>query len=425
MTDQNSSASAAAFSAAYDPNKLENRLTRSTKGDGYASTMKNAFLVISEDEEFAGCVAFDEFSQKIVKLKPPPIQNGEAGDWCDKDDLRTVIFLDDQYGINIKQELVAQAVELAADLARFHPVRDYLDSLRWDGKPRIDYWLRAYLGARCVDLQGDDAERYLRTAGSKFLIAAVARINAPGCKADHVLILEGPQGAGKSTAFKVLFSAQWFTDTPIGLGDKDAYQALPGKWCVEQAELESFNRADTEQAKAFFSSAVDHYRPSYGRRMVSIRRQCVFAGTANKDAYFKDESGNRRYWPVRCTHIELFGPDSLESARDQLWAEAVVRYRAGEIWWPDKDEVALFEAEQDARYLGDAYEDVITAYAVMNSAEELTMSEILGDALKLDKSKWSRAEQTRVGLCMKRLGWIRARPGKTRVFRKPKVGGLE
>ena len=396
------------------------------RGEGHLPCLRNAFLVLAYDEAWEGVLAFNAFVGAVVKLKPPPFPQGELGPWTDMDDLRAELWISQQYDMQMRTEQVAKAVQLAADQRTFHPVRAFLEqcAAQWDEKPRLDNWLMAYLGARCRALQGEDAACYLRSVAAKFLISAVARIFKPGCKADHVLILEGDQGIGKSSALKVLFGAEWFSDTPIRIGDKDSYQTMLGKFGIELAEMDSFNRADVEAAKAFFSSGEDHYRPSYGRRAVTVPRQCVFFGTANKDAYFKDESGNRRYWPVECTRADLYGPDpddNLATMRQQLWGEAVHRFRAGEKWWPVRaepfedgnkvDEIALFTAEQEVRYIGDAYEELLAEYLdkLAPGTPDVTMRDLLQDGLQLDRSKWTRAEQTRVGIAMRRLGWRKVR----------------
>ena len=215
-----------------------------------------------------------------------------------------------------------QAVETVARDRLFHPVREYLDALRWDTSPRLDGWLRRYLGAA--------DKPYTRAVGPRFLISAVARIYRPGCKADCVLILEGPQGGRKSSALKSL-AEPWFADRLSDLGSKDAAMETRGVWIIEVAELDSMTRAEVSTIKAFMSRTHDRFRPPYGKRLVDLARQCVFAGSINPEGgYLKDATGGRRFWPVACGTIDL---DALKNDRSQLWAEARERFRRGDPWW--------------------------------------------------------------------------------------------
>lgn len=376
----------------------ERRLARSDKGN-ILPTLANVYHILSNSPHWAGVIAFDEFSGQVVKLKLPPFVGGaELGEWSDMDDTRCTLWMGQKYGFSPRKEVVMDAVLLIADNNKYHVVRSYLDPLKWDGVARCERWL--------IDKLGAEDTPYNRTVARKWLIAAVARVYRPGCKADNVLILEGEQGLYKSTALKVL-GGEWFTDAPFRLGDKDAYVVIRGKWIVELAELDSFNKAESTGAKLFFGQYIDRYRNFYGKRASDVPRQQVFAGTTNSDAYLKDDTGNRRYWPVKVLRIDLEG---LKEWRDQLWAEAVDLFRSGAEWWPTSAEKGMFEAEQDARYVGDAYIGVIQKYLIGKS--QCTMEEVLGDALKLDTAKWTKPEQQRVGRCMSEIGWIRKRDSK-------------
>lgn len=359
------------------------------------ASLRNIYLILSRDDRWEGVIGFDEFSHQVMKVKPPPFDYGAAGPWSDADDSRAMIWLSHHYRVNVDHKTLVRAVTAVAHDHAFHPVRKYFDGLVWDGRERLPGWLHEYLGA--------EANEYARAVGMKFMVGAVARVMRPGCKMDNVMILEGAQGRWKSTALRLL-ADPWFMDTPFTIGDKDAYLVIRGSLIVELAELDGFSRAESSRAKAFFSSPTDTFVPKYIAWSIKVPRQCVFAGTVNHGTYLRDTTGNRRYWPVKIQRAEI---DALRSDRDQLWAEAVHRYNQGERWWVEPDEAELFALEQELRAIGDVYEDKIAEY--LTGRTETTMEQLLSDALKLDTSKWTPAEQTRVGNVMQALGWEKRR----------------
>jgi putative DNA primase/helicase len=374
-------------------------LQRTSQG-GLVPHAVNVALILQNDERWAGVIGEDLFSCRTVKRRATPY-GGRAGEWSDLDDTRTSIWLAEQYGLRVKSVTVLEAVAVVAHEHQFHPVREYLQALVWDRKPRLRTWLRDYLGARALT----EFKDYPDVVGMRWLVSAVARVMVPGAKADCVLILEGAQGKGKSSALGVL-GGEWFMDTPFPLGDKEAFQVIQGMWIVELGELDAFNKAESTKAKQFFGASVDTFRPSYARRSIRLPRQCVFAGTTNQDEYLRDPTGNRRYWPIECLFVKLA---ELREVRDQLWAEAYHLYQAGEPWHPQQDELAMFEAEQDVRFQGDAWEPRIVKWLEQNPCEHVSSDVLLEKALNLDPGHWGRPEQTRVGQVMHRLGWRRRR----------------
>jgi len=200
----------------------------------------------------------------------------------------------------------------------------------------------------------------------------------------------------KSTALKTL-AEPWFTDEIAELGSKDAAMQTRGVWIIEIAELDSMSRADVSKTKGFISRTADRFRPPYGKRLIESPRQCVFAGSVNHSTYLRDETGGRRFWPVACTRIFI---EALARDRDQLWAEAVARYRAGERWWLDTAELTLAaEQEQADRYEGDAWEGPISTW--IEGRDSVSIEDIL--MMCLDK--------TRVARCLRVLGWERHKAG--------------
>jgi predicted P-loop ATPase len=256
------------------------------------------------------------------------------------------------------------------------------------------------------------------------MIGAVARIFEPGCKVDHMLVLEsGKQGTGKTSGTRALFGGDdWYADCQRSPADKDFYQDLVGKWVVEIGEMTSFTKTELGKVKQAITAQADTYRPSYGRYSRTFKRQCIFVGTTNEDSWQRDPTGGRRYLPVRVGGVDVV---ALARDRDQLWAEAVVRYRRGDPWWIAP---AQASAEQDERYQDDPWLEPILRWLsgkadarhydglLLHARDkdghvvEFTSAELLSRAVHVDTSKFERTAQTRVGVIMMRLGWKRYRP---------------
>ncbi len=404
-------------------------LYRQTKnGQALKAIPANASTILSHHESWVGVLAYSEFVEAEVKLKAPPWDDVDApasnrvGEWSDADTARAAHWLSRHFEIDLGTRSVEQAVVVAAARVVVHPVRDWLRSLKWDGTKRLDRLFVDYLGAPDTT--------YARGVGARFAISAVARVFSPGAKVDNVTVLEGEQGIGKSTFVRVLAGDEHFADTPIVMGEKDSYQALRGKWLIELGELHSLSRSDLNRAKNFISATFDTYRPSYGRRTRDFPRQCVFVGTTNALEYLRDETGNRRFWPVRCTQLDL---DRLRADRDQLWAEARVRYERGERWHVDDDFAAECSDEQEERFVEDPWHDIVEAWVYAKDQQPrrtqgVTTTEVLQGALKLGAGQLTKPDQERIAAILRRLGWSRGkqkREGGERVRRfLPPVRGV-
>ena len=349
----------------------------------------NVQTILLHDERWQGVLGFDQFARKTVCLKQPPWHATEQGEhegsaWGDLDSTRLRSWLSRTWGLHVRFAL-EPSVEIIARKNCFHAVRQFLDGLAWDGTERLPTWLELYLGA--------ESSSYMARVGVWWLISAVARIYRPGCQVDHVLVLEGPQGARKSSALQAL-GGDWFSDSPIDLDSKDAFISLRGQWILELSELDSLSRAESARVKSFLTSRVDVYRPPYGKALVEQPRQCVFAGSTNEAGYLKDTTGNRRFWPLRCGTIDL---EALTRDREQLWAEAVHRFRAGERWWPEGEaEVSMCAEEQNARLAVDPWTDDVLKW-IDGRIGRFTTTDILTEGLGFESRQVNRWHQTRVG----------------------------
>jgi predicted P-loop ATPase len=290
---------------------------------------------------------------------------------------------------------ILDAVVQVADTRKFHPVRTYLESLKWDGVRRLE---------RLPELMSIEDTPLARTVLRCWFVSAVARVSNPGCQVDTMLVLVGPQGARKSSFFRVLAGPDYFLDTPIDIHSKDAYIVLRRAFIAEWPELESLNRArDAEAVKAFLTSAVDVYRPPFGRLDVRSPRSCVIVGTTNHKQFLVDETGGRRFWPLLVRiNIDL---DTITLWRDQPWAEAFEAYTAGERWYLDPVmEKALEEHQADFK-VSDAWEGLILAWTDPRRVA-FTIADVLKDGLGKHQGQWTRGDEMRVSRVLMTNGYV-------------------
>lgn len=370
--------------------------------------LANAAHALRCDPAISQLFGFDEFRSAKMLERPVP-KLGETN-WlpdddfvprpvCDNDVNQLQEYLQSVGLPRLGKDTTYQAVEIRADERKYHPVRDYIESIPWDRTPRLKGWLHTYLGC--------ENSLYHSHIGTMFLIAMVARIFNPGCKADYMLVLEGPQGAGKSTVCSIL-GGEWFSDNmPDITSGKDASLHLSGKWLIEIAEMSAISKAEDAALKAFITRNIERYRPPYGRIEVDLPRQCVFIGTTNKATYLRDETGGRRYWPVK---VGTINPSALERDRDQLFAEAVHHYASGMRWWPSAEfEREHIKPEQEKRFDADAWEEPIRHWLI--GVPRATVQGVAAGALEMPTARLARADQNRIMACMERCGWERGTRG--------------
>ena len=293
-------------------------LDRTQKGE-LKNTFKNHVLIIENDIGH-GCIRKNLFANREIFFIEMP-WGSKSGTMINNEDvIRCKMWFAQNWEMEPSVKALGEAFTEIAARNSFHPVKSYLESLWWDGKPRLNTWIKDFLG-------GEAAEPYLSEVSRKFLIAAVARIYEPGKKFDNVLIFEGLQGIGKSTVGRILATDEYFLDNLPDLHDKDAALNLHGNWIIEMGELSSLKRTDVETVKSFITRQIDKLRPPFKERVEEFPRQCIFFGTTNSSEYLKDKSGNRRFWPVKINGVD-FG--ELRKVRNQLWAEALTLYEMGD-----------------------------------------------------------------------------------------------
>jgi len=361
----------------------------------------NAVLILTNAEPWRGVLAYDAFADRVMWTRAPEPVAGmstpAAGEFQEHDASYVGHWLAKRAGVTFPRTAVLDAVETAARANAQHPLRAYLEGLRWDGRERLTGWLATYLGAR--------ADEYTAAVGRLWMISAVARAYRPGAQVDHMVILEGPQGAGKSSAVRIL-AGDWYLGSLPDLRDATrASDAIHGSWIVEIGELDALRGASATRVKDFISQTADVYRPAYRRLKVRHNRSCVFIGTTNEGAYLADPTGARRFWPVTVSSLDRVG---LERDRDQLWAEAREAFLAGAAWWPEASLAPVLRVEQEERYEVDPWDDTIAGWLAPRRTT-VAVEDILSDVLQVPRERWDVGAMRRVGGILRRHGWGRTR----------------
>ena len=401
--------------------------------DGNIKSVKqfvhNFEIVMDKDDRFAGKIRFNEFAQQLYLCGNVPWEKEDnCRAWSSHDDSALFSLVQADYGLKSRQDF-ADALKNVSMRNKFHPVRELLDSLTWDGKEHIRSLLPEYLGAEDSD--------YTYQVMRLWMLGAVSRVYKPGNKFDYTIILQGSQGIGKSTFLKQLaMDDSWFNDSLDSLDSDKAVQSVTGSWIIELAELQSLARTagGVESVKRFLTATQDKYRIPYERRADTFYRQCVFAGTTNKDDFLQDETGNRRFLIVQ-TGVKkpsksLFVPEIMDTIK-LAWAEAV------HIWKNEKPQLILPEAYmqeakelQETNMADDGKRGIILDY--LEGKTQVCAREIWFEALKetIPPKNWQASEINNI--VAKIPGWERLKTprkfdgyGQQRGFRKIAMKTIE
>lgn len=382
---------------------FDEAILTNARGGPPAANLDNAVTILESHPQFKNIIRYDEFLNRLITETPPR-------EWVDADDLTVTLFIQRRCGLGkMSRDTVTQAILLLGHRNQQNCVREWMDARgqEWDGVPRIDNVFEDHFGT--------PATSYTRAVSKNFWLSMVARIYRPGCQVDNMIVLEGKQGTMKSSALRII-GGEWFTEQHESATNLKAFaEIIQGKMLIEISEMDSFVRSDMTKVKQVITNLNDRYREPYGKHARDHPRQCVFAGTTNRDDWNRDETGARRFWPIRCNGV--IDCAALATYRDQYFAEAVHRYRAGESWWTTPE--VETRNEQDARYIAPAWIEPIERYIEYSGSDrrsfpltQITVPEILELALKIPTSQWTKAMEMRVAECLKRLEFSR---GKRRI----------
>lgn len=403
------------------------KLVRNRNGN-IKPTLSNAITIVENCDELKGALHQSEFDLAVMLTRSLPGDHPSLKiprQLTDNDVTKIAVVCESYEWQGTAISTIERAIQTVAERNTLHPIRSYMDAIEWDGVARVDGWLARYWGAN------DGA--FERLVGPKILIGAIARIYEPGCKVDNVPIFEGPQGAKKTTAIRIMAGRKYHVELVTNFESKDTLLIMQGAWVCEVAELTSLSRSEYNAVKAILTRTEDKFRAPYGRAVIDHPRCCVFWGTTNPEGtgYLKDPTGNRRYWPIAVNQVDI---QALTDDREQLWAEAVHRYKNGEAWWlTDSEQDDLAAGEQKKRALENPYIDKIIQLIFNKRAYDsngeyywaqrgepetaFTMDEVIeGIGLKItDKAR----VQSVVGNALKEIGFIRDENRKYKKFRRP------
>ncbi|WP_313074913.1 VapE domain-containing protein [Melaminivora sp.] len=392
------------------------------KARRWAVSRKTVIAALERAPQLQGVLAYDELRNSVACRKAFPWAYSKPGEIRGADALALGKWMSDEWGLpSISKASLEEGIQTVAHANRYHPVREWLGGLRWDGKRRLDKWLMHVLGEAPDTVRPAMAE-YLCLVGRYWLLGMVYRVMEPGCKFDYCPVLEGLGGLRKSTLVEVLAGSDYYSDTPFQVGQgKEGPEQVQGCWLYEIAELTHFSKAEVGAIKAFISSKVDRYRVAYGSTVESFPRQCVLVGTTNEDTYLRDRTGNRRFWPIPVRGV--INTDWVAKYREQLLAEAYALYLQGERYTPTTDEEArLFQPMQESRLVETAVESELLAVLTRKpnpnasgplsfvhcEAPFVTIAQLV-QALGVDAAKAPPGLQGQVTAWLKHEGWERVK----------------
>ena len=375
-------------------------------------------LMLSGIPEFKGMFWYDEFHQKYYTTMPMPRSNGvifkDTREFSQIDNLYLLKFFQSNLGLSkLSDDMLYKAVIMFCQMNTRNEVREWMDSLKWDGTQRLDKFF--------VDCYGARNDEYAHAVGRNFWTGMVARIYRPGCQLDTMVVLEGGQGIFKSQSIKAI-GGKWYSEVSTSVDRSDFYQVLHGNILLEIAELNAFGKADITKIKQIISCQTDRYRAPYARGPENHPRQSVFVGSTNESHWMKDHTGGRRFWPIKCRNIDL---SKIRAERDQCFAEAVQRFKSGADWYKMPKERTLEEQEQ--RREVDEWQDRVEDYVTRpGNPGYCTVLQVAEDGLKFDTKNVDSRVQRRIAAILSVIGWEKStkRYGEKlkRVWR-PKTGG--
>lgn len=381
----------------FDPNRdWERHLVQGERG--LKKTAANIALLIQHSG--AWDVRFDKFRDEVIVRSCPSAGFARANVDSSLDGYHVRIaeqWLAKTHQIVCGDKMIEAGIIHAAKQRPYHSVREYLKALEWDGVRRLDTWLQAYMG--CEDIP------VVRAMGRMWLISAVARAMVPGTKVDNMLVILGEQGVRKTSFLETLCGLEWFQPELPDLRNKDAQILLLGSWIVCMDEMHALRSADvTELAKNYLTRRWDRYVPKYERRAVKQPRGCVFAATGNPDQFLSDPTGNRRFWCVTSTKVEI---DAIARDRDQIWAEAVAMYTDGAPWWIERSDPLWQEVERinEGHTKHDEWETPLQRFLI--GREYVGIDECLRELGFQEKKDWGEREQLRVSKILRKMNMRR------------------